>query len=381
MTSTAQHTHMFYQTTVNGKPASSARTASTEVAQLLARGEITLQTKVWSQGMTGWAPLGIVKETFEGFERTEISAAASTPLSSTPVSRDIGTKLDQSGTLYRKRGFGSNWKKQWGEVTDAHLRLLASESRVEEASIDLKEVVAAQISTLPGHSTAQFEIVTVKCTHQFRCDSEDEVDAWIATISRAVTGTMSKHLTELFKEADVDKNGYLDPAEMRHAITELLDHTVSDEDFKKLIDDVDRNGDGRIDYTEAAPVLYTMLKDCGRPVAASEEHHDLAVAQAKIVDLEQKLATVTSTMGAQTEHSASSSSVIGVYKVVSATGVIVRKGVSVVSEQIGQLDAGTEVEAYERGDARRLRTSLGWVSEKATDGTRLMLPVTTTFGL
>ena len=58
-----------------------------------------------------------------------------------------------------------------------------------------------------------------------------------------------------------------------------------------------------------------------------------------------------------------------------------RKGVSVVSEQIGQLDAGTEVEAYERGDARRLRTSLGWVSEKATDGTRLMLPVTTTFGL
>ena len=187
--------------------------------------------------------------------------------------------------------------------------------------------------------------------HQFRCDSEDEVDAWIATISRAVTGTMSKHLTELFKEADVDKNGYLDPAEMRHAITELLDHTVSDEDFKKLIDDVDRNGDGRIDCklcrppglffltlvsrlrlwslslvfsliagvrlsdTEAAPVLYTMLKDCGRPVAASEEHHDLAVAQAKIVDLEQKLATVTSTMGAQTEHSASSSSVIGEYKV------------------------------------------------------------------
>ena len=71
----------------------------------------------------------------------------------------------------------------------------------------------------------------------------------------------------------------------------------------------------RFSDTEAAPVLYTMLKDCGRPVAASEEHHDLAVAQAKIVDLEQKLATVTSTMGAQTEHSASSSSVIGVYKV------------------------------------------------------------------
>ena len=50
---------------------------------------------------------------------------------------------------------------------------------------------------------------------------------------------------------DIDKNGVLDEKEMESAISVLSTQSmISEEELKKIVKEVDTNGDGKINYKE-----------------------------------------------------------------------------------------------------------------------------------
>ena len=71
-----------------------------------------------------------------------------------------------------------------------------------------------------------------------------------------------KQIAETFKRFDKDGNGVLDRKEIKCAITELDKETsnfnLTEEEIDAMIDNLDRNGDGQIDFMEFLNLIMEM---------------------------------------------------------------------------------------------------------------------------
>ena len=56
------------------------------------------------------------------------------------------------------------------------------------------------------------------------------------------------NIRQAFDKLDEDKNGYITPDELSKALEEQ--HTLTEKEIDSIIDEVDVNGDGNIDYPE-----------------------------------------------------------------------------------------------------------------------------------
>lgn len=62
---------------------------------------------------------------------------------------------------------------------------------------------------------------------------------------------MKRDLETAFKEWDGDNRGYINPAQLRHLMVNGGDIPgISQKDIDEMIHEVDKNGDGRIDWPE-----------------------------------------------------------------------------------------------------------------------------------
>ena len=57
-------------------------------------------------------------------------------------------------------------------------------------------------------------------------------------------------IKNVFMEVDYDNNGYLDKEEFKEACTKCSDLLQGDQTYEELFDELDLNGDGKIDYEE-----------------------------------------------------------------------------------------------------------------------------------
>lgn len=58
-----------------------------------------------------------------------------------------------------------------------------------------------------------------------------------------------KHLRQAFDLFDLDSNGQITPRELKHVLGNK-DKAIPDEDWEKLVEEFDRNGDGMINFDE-----------------------------------------------------------------------------------------------------------------------------------
>jgi hypothetical protein len=65
-------------------------------------------------------------------------------------------------------------------------------------------------------------------------------------------------LFDLFKSADSDDSGHLDPAEFRQALADS-DIKLTPGQINQLLAEIDTDGDGRINYVEFVPVAFQVL--------------------------------------------------------------------------------------------------------------------------
>ena len=68
-----------------------------------------------------------------------------------------------------------------------------------------------------------------------------------------------EYILKLFKEEDVDHNGYLSIVQLKHLLVNSLECQISDEEFTELVNLTDANFDGKIDIEE----FITMLNETG----------------------------------------------------------------------------------------------------------------------
>lgn len=75
----------------------------------------------------------------------------------------------------------------------------------------------------------------------------------LTTDSEAVSGQkMQYDIETLFNCYDLDKNGYIEPKELRKVMKRLTGEKLSKRDIAEMINVADRNGDGLLDKTEFA---------------------------------------------------------------------------------------------------------------------------------
>jgi Ca2+-binding EF-hand superfamily protein len=66
------------------------------------------------------------------------------------------------------------------------------------------------------------------------------------------TSKMQYDIETLFNYYDLDKNGYIEPKELRKVMKRLIGEKLSKRDIEEMIKVADRNGDGILDKTEFA---------------------------------------------------------------------------------------------------------------------------------
>lgn len=97
------------------------------------------------------------------------------------------------------------------------------------------------ISQLPNGQAATFEKF---CTIMLPTFNDQGADR-----------TIDQELAEAFRAFDKDGNGFISASELKSMMRSLGD-SVSDDDVRKIIADVDVNGDGVVSYEE----FITMMK-------------------------------------------------------------------------------------------------------------------------
>uniref|UniRef100_A0A2C9K3E6 EF-hand domain-containing protein n=1 Tax=Biomphalaria glabrata TaxID=6526 RepID=A0A2C9K3E6_BIOGL len=66
-------------------------------------------------------------------------------------------------------------------------------------------------------------------------------------------------LREAFKVFDRDGNGFITASELRYTMTNLGEK-MTDKEVDQMIDEADRNGDGRVDYNEFIEMIVQNRK-------------------------------------------------------------------------------------------------------------------------
>lgn len=66
-----------------------------------------------------------------------------------------------------------------------------------------------------------------------------------------------KNLKQAFDLFDLDANGYITPRELKHILGNK-DQEIKDEEWEKLIEDFDKNGDGMINFDEFKRMMITL---------------------------------------------------------------------------------------------------------------------------
>ena len=62
---------------------------------------------------------------------------------------------------------------------------------------------------------------------------------------------------EAFQRLDKDGNGYIDYEEPRSVLQEKGEAPLTEEEFQKLVEEIDVNQDGKIDYEGKIQILYS----------------------------------------------------------------------------------------------------------------------------
>ena len=72
--------------------------------------------------------------------------------------------------------------------------------------------------------------------------------------------TQEEELIEAFKVFDSDGNGYIEPSELRHVMTNLGEK-LSDEEFDELWREADIDQDGRINYEGISKTVVYIYRE------------------------------------------------------------------------------------------------------------------------
>ena len=123
--------------------------------------------------------------------------------------------------LFDKDGNGQITSKELGTV----MRNLGQSPSEEELKQMIREV------DLNGNGTIDFK--------EFMC----------LMVKKMNDNDLDEELQYAFKVFDRDKNGYIIPHELRHAMTNLGEN-LTPEEVEEMIKETDLNNDGQIDYDE-----------------------------------------------------------------------------------------------------------------------------------
>ena len=69
--------------------------------------------------------------------------------------------------------------------------------------------------------------------------------------------TELEDLRDLFKKLDSSKDGFLDRKEIQDGMADIMEiFHIDEEDWEKMVNAMDTDGDGKIDYTEFITAAY-----------------------------------------------------------------------------------------------------------------------------
>ena len=88
-------------------------------------------------------------------------------------------------------------------------------------------------------------------------------------------------LVQIFKDADKDDNGYLDPAEFA-ALLDTADLGLGDMEKKQLLMIADANGDGKMEYAEFAPLGADVIQTMRMRKLNQEENEFLGLQDKRL---------------------------------------------------------------------------------------------------
>jgi calcium-binding protein CML len=71
----------------------------------------------------------------------------------------------------------------------------------------------------------------------------------VAAASNFYQMLTEKHLKQAFDLFDLDENGQITPRELKHVLGNK-NKEIQDEDWEKLVEEFDRDGDGMINFDE-----------------------------------------------------------------------------------------------------------------------------------
>lgn len=87
-----------------------------------------------------------------------------------------------------------------------------------------------------------------------------EYSEFVAACSNFYQMLTEKHLKQAFDLFDLDLNGQITPRELKHILGNK-DHEIPDEDWEKLIEEFDTNGDGMINFSEFKGMMLSLHND------------------------------------------------------------------------------------------------------------------------
>uniref|UniRef100_A0A8C5EWK4 Calcium-binding protein 5-like n=1 Tax=Gouania willdenowi TaxID=441366 RepID=A0A8C5EWK4_GOUWI len=89
-----------------------------------------------------------------------------------------------------------------------------------------------------------------------RVDFEDFVDLMTPKLLNETAGMIGlKELKDAFKEFDIDGDGSITSAELKHAMQKLLGEHTSKHEIEAVVKEADNNGDGTVDFEEFVKMM------------------------------------------------------------------------------------------------------------------------------
>ncbi|XP_062382497.1 calcium-binding protein 5b [Sardina pilchardus] len=87
-------------------------------------------------------------------------------------------------------------------------------------------------------------------------DFEDFVELMAPKLLAETAGMIGlKELKDAFREFDIDGDGTITTAELRHAMLKLLGETTSAREIEAVVREADNNGDGTVDFEEFVKMM------------------------------------------------------------------------------------------------------------------------------
>lgn len=199
-------------------------------------------------GVTEELPLSAEPSSPQIDRRRLTSTASSTSSSHNLPSPLLVSSSIQSGTFSQvnaRKAFNYFDKNRDGKLTIKEFKSVMHDLGYK--SVDkrfIRQMFAEATRNGNGHTLTYDEFVEF-LQSKFSASTADDLNV-------SSSSNMQLDIETLFNCYDLDKNGYIEPKELRKVMKRLTGEKLSKRDIEEMISVADRNGDGLLDKTEFA---------------------------------------------------------------------------------------------------------------------------------